>query len=118
MNIIKRIMIIFSISFLIPIIVMVIHLTAYEHNSTVQQYKEKVNSVLTDISKMTDNYMEDLKRYVLENSENPDFKLILFSPFLCPFFSSGSACESVPVYSFTPCLYTEYPDLHPMHPRR
>lgn len=76
MNIIKRIMIIFSISFLIPIIVMVIHLTAYEHNSTVQQYKEKVNSVLTDISKMTDNYTEDLKRHVLENSENPDFKLI------------------------------------------
>ena len=76
MNIIKRIMIIFSISFLIPIIVMVIHLTAYEHNSTVQQYKEKVNSVLTDISKMTDNYTEDLKRYVMENSENPDFKLI------------------------------------------
>ena len=41
-----------------------------------------------------------------------------FSPFLCPFFSSGSAFEAVPVYSFTPCLYTKYPDLHPMHPRR
>lgn len=41
-----------------------------------------------------------------------------FSPFLCPFSGAGSAFEAVPVYSFTPCLYTEYSNLHPMHPRR
>ena len=41
-----------------------------------------------------------------------------FSPFLCSFSGSGSAFDALPVYSFTPCLYTEYLDLHPMHPRR
>ena len=41
-----------------------------------------------------------------------------FSPFLCSFSGSGSAFDALLVYSFTPCLYTEYLDLHPMHPRR
>ena len=39
-----------------------------------------------------------------------------FSFFIAPFFSSGSACEAVPVYSFTPCLYTEYPRFAPDAP--
>src|SRR5699024_2906603 len=41
-----------------------------------------------------------------------------FSPFLCPFSGAGSAFEAVPAYSLAPCLYTAYPVLHPMHPRR
>ena len=38
--------------------------------------------------------------------------------FLCPFSGFEDAFGAVPTRSLTPCLYTKYFVLHPMHPCR
>lgn len=77
MNLIKRILIIFSISFLIPILIMMIHLTAYEYNITYNSYLETMTQALENMRDEARTYVRDLELQIERNADSDSFRNLL-----------------------------------------
>lgn len=80
MNMINRIMRVFLIAFILPLIIMMVLLGDYEYTGAKNAYYERVSSVLRNISAETKIYVRDLKAQTSVNSDSQNFRNLFANP--------------------------------------